>query len=81
MKMVLLKTAEMPEVPAGVRVLINWGEVIVYMEDDDRYVSGEHIIVDGEEKDVLAWLRSVPWVWMQKPGTSPVRQQFEQWHF
>jgi len=77
----LLRTAEMPKMPDGIQVLHSWGDTVVYIEDDDRYVSGNHMMVEGDESVVLSWFKSVPWVWLQNPETLPALQQFQQWHF
>ena len=79
MKLALLVTGEMEPIPEAIKVLEDWGHIGITTNGRD-YIGGCHMYVEGSEEDITNWLRPFDTVWRQKPGTSPMFQQFEAVH-
>jgi hypothetical protein len=76
MQCLLLVTKKMEPVPEGIKTVQDWGETSIYVSDGDFFVSGNHMWLQGDESDFVDWLRPLGKVWITKPGTSPMIQQF-----
>lgn len=78
MKLALLKTDELGEIPNTIKVLDNWKYVCI-LTSDKRFVGGDHMYLEGAVEDFMAWLKPFNAVWIQK-GELAMLQQFEVWH-
>jgi hypothetical protein len=72
-----LKTSDVPEVPADVTVIDDYGVVMIHTEGE-KFVSGMHIVVEGPEESIREWFRPLPGVWLGVGA--PFMQQFEIHH-
>ena len=79
MQIALLVTDKMHPIPKTVEILFDWGYVGITTNTGD-YVDGDHMAIEGTESDIVNWLKPFSGMWRQKPGTSPMMQQFEVCH-
>lgn len=77
MKLALILTQDMPQVPPDVAILRNWGDVEVKV--DGETVSGTHLLVDGTDQSIYEWVKDLPFIWRQK-GLNPRLLNFEKVH-
>ena len=83
MNMHLLVTLDMLySFPKNIDLVQNFGNVRIvignnpnYVPDDCPYNEGDHIFIQGEEKDILQWLSTLGKVWIGKG--SPMLQEFD----
>lgn len=52
MKLVLLKTPDVPPIPPSIKVLADWGPLTI-MPSQER---GDHLLVEGDESALRGWL-------------------------
>ena len=78
----LLVTLEMLySIPSNITLAQNFGYVSIVEGNDPNHIpstcpydEGDHIFIEGEEKDILQWLSTLGKVWMGKG--SPMMQEF-----
>jgi len=80
MHLMLVVESHMLPVPAGIKVLDNWGYVGVVDSNGTPLANGDHMHLEGKASDFAQWLGKYDGVWCTKPGTSPMFQQFEVHH-
>lgn len=76
MQCFLLVTKQMEPIPESIETVQDWGDTTIHVSGGNFLVSGRHMWLQGEESDFVDWLRPFERVWMTKPGTSPMMQQF-----
>jgi hypothetical protein len=76
MKLVLLKTSNVPPLPKGLKITADWGHVSIVGDDGALLANGEHVMVSGTKKKLQDWLRPLASFWVQEPGTFPAMQRF-----
>lgn len=71
-----LKTPNIPNPPEGVEILQNFGRTrIVDVENWNKRVLGEHVIVRGDTEAIRNWLYEYSPIWVTVG--SPIMEQFE----
>ena len=74
MKFVML-LEESQAVPDNIKVLENWGEVLVVDTEGKQLALGDHVMLEASEHEVKAWGRELGYFWLGKGA--PQMQQFE----
>jgi hypothetical protein len=75
MQIHLLVENKMRPVPSNVKVLADYGEVIVVTNDESRSrVRGDHMIVEALPEAIKDWLRPFAGVWLGEGH--PMEQRF-----
>jgi len=79
MLITILKVPEMPMPDSNVRILQNFGWIEIFTGEDplspmSRIVRGEHIALNGEEKDIKNYIDQFDEVWIGRG--MPMLQQF-----
>lgn len=77
MKLALLLTADVPQIPADIAIVRHWGEVEVDIGGEQ--VAGTHVLVDGSDQAIYEWVKDLPYIWRQK-GLNPRLRVFEKVH-
>jgi len=72
----LLVESSMLPIPSNVKILNNWGFVRVVDDVGVSLAIGDHVLVEAEQKHIISWLKPFDCVWVTKPGSSPVEQEF-----
>lgn len=80
MRQMLLKTSNLGDIPADIKVLDNWGSVSVVDSNGGPLVAGDHVHLEGPCEAFINWLKPFDEVWITKRGTSPMEQVFEAVH-
>lgn len=68
------------DIPSGVTVLQNWGDItaVFYPNDNPndirQIIQGEHVMVEGERETILAWLK--PFSPIPVTQGSPMLEEF-----
>jgi hypothetical protein len=76
----LLVSEEMEPIPEDITVIQDYGEVSLVSDGFplEMYRSGKHMVVEGSEDDVRAWLGSFDGVWIG--DGPPMLQKFQIMH-
>jgi hypothetical protein len=77
MQIHLLVMEEMKPIPKNIKVLFDWDEVGI-VTDKKTTVSGTHMMVEGTEEALKAWLSPFDAVWVGKGA--PQLQNFQVMH-
>jgi hypothetical protein len=73
MKICLLLQNGMRPLPNNIKIVANWGNLMIV--EDGKYITGEHLLLEGDIKSFKDWLSSFVGVWV---GIGqPVEQEFE----
>jgi hypothetical protein len=78
MRVLLLVSDEMKPVPNDVTIIADYGKVDIVSDAPEIYHSGDHMIVEGDEKAIRSWLGPYDAVWVGEG--SPMLQQFQVMH-
>lgn len=74
----LLITPELKPVPETVRVVEDYGEIVIIVEEGRRSLVGDHAILEGAPEAFKAWLRPFSGFWVG--SGCPLMQQFHVAH-
>jgi hypothetical protein len=77
MKVILLATSELKPIPETIDVVKNFGYEIVIDEANHEEVAGDVVLVKGEEKDFIKWLKPFKGFWTTN---NPASGQWEVVH-
>jgi hypothetical protein len=72
----LLVESKMYPVPGGIKVIDDYGPVNVRSGDD--LILGEHMMVEGDDEEIRAWLNPFNGIWVG--CGAPMFQEFEVMH-
>lgn len=79
MKLALLVGEAMKPIPKNIKIVEDWGDVSIVHNEPDMYYYGDHMYLEGNKSDFVAWLKPFDGIWLQK-GSCPMLQEFEVGH-
>jgi hypothetical protein len=79
MKLALLLTPDLGEIPPTIKTLEDWGDVSIIINNGEGATTGKHVYLEGQKEEFVKWLKPFDGVWFQK-GTCPMMQEFEIGH-
>jgi hypothetical protein len=74
MRMCLLFTDNLKELPKTINVVRNWGSTLVVYDDGRNCACGDHLMIEGDEMVIRNWLFDCGDVWVT--NGSPILEQF-----
>ena len=80
MRVALIAEEKMLPIPSSIKVLDNWENVLVVDDDGKHLADGDHVHLEGGQQSFIDWLKPFDAVWITKPGTPVMAQQFEAVH-
>ncbi len=80
MKLGVLLAPEV-EVPETIKTLHDFEFVSIVIGQNEGSFFGRHLIIEGEQDIIEEFFVKLHKVWVQKPGTPAMAQQFELWEF
>lgn len=66
MKVAILVTPELVPIPDNIKVEMDFQDVSVFVEAKQEFVTGNHMVLEGDKLDFISWLGKYEGVWISE---------------